>query len=508
MAKEIEIKFVIDPDQVDRIIEHPMVNRLALGPPKKKHVVSTYLDSPDLSLRNKGIGFRVRKTPDGWVQTVKAKGSGAGSLHQREEFECPIADDQPDYEKLAESQFAEIFADAALRDQLAPLFVTDFERTAWYLELEDFTTIEMVLDLGEIRAGDQTEAIHEVELELKGGNPVSLMKVAIALAESFPCMAESRSKAQRAYNLLKEPTWKPQRARPLQLNEKESCSQGFAAMIENCLAQVLANECPVLYGTDTEGVHQLRVGLRRMRSCLSLFRGLLPQRQFQFWRDEFKWLADEMGPARDWDVFCDESLAVIRSYFPEMPQLQVINEGAEQQRAAGYVKARGALRSQRYLLLVLRLRHWLDQRLWLNGCDAEQVAAWERPLMDLGIGMMNDAHDRFFKRGKKFDDLSLEQRHRLRILGKRARYTTEFFMGLYPNSKTVPYRKAQKGLQDQLGYLNDAVVADTLLDQLGLSPQDAGAGLIRGWFACNIEHLVNDFDDHWSRFKKTKPFWR
>ncbi len=508
MAKEIEIKFVIDPEHIPLVLDHPTVKRLALGPAKKKQVVSTYLDSAAYDLRNQGIGFRVRRTPEGWVQTVKAKGSGAGSLHQREEFECPIIDDQPDYEQLAESPFAAHFADEAFRATLQPLFTTDFERTAWYLELEDFTTIEMVLDVGEIRAAGQTEPICEIELELKGGNPVSLMKTAIALAESLPCRAEFRSKAARAYNLIEPPTWTPVNAQPLKLNAKSPCSEGFAAMIDNCLSQVLANEGPVLYSDHPEGIHQLRVGLRRMRSSIRLFRESLPARQFQYWGDELQWLASELGPARDWDVFCDDSLAVIRRYFPENAALAQINVGAEAQRRAGYVRARAALRSQRYLLLVLRLRHWLDQRLWRNGGDESQAAAWSQPLGETARVLMDDAHDRFYKRGKKFDALTLEQRHRLRILGKRTRYATDFFSDLYPGDKTKPYRKAQKGLQDQLGYLNDAVVADSLLAQLDIATDDAGAALIRGWFACNIEHLCRDFDSHWSRFKKARPFWR
>ena len=241
MTQEIEVKFLIDRKDIQLLDRHQQLKSLIRGEKQTKRVVSTYLDTPQLALKKSGVGFRLRQVGDGWVQTVKASGKGGGSLSARQEFESPIENGMPDWDALAESPFASLFADPEVRQTIIPMFVTDFERTKWYLELEDFTTLELAVDVGEIRAGEQVEPLCEMELELKGGNAQSLLKTAIALAETLPVTTEGRSKAARGYALVVKPEWKPVKGANLKLDPKATVSQGFAAMMRNCLEQVLAN---------------------------------------------------------------------------------------------------------------------------------------------------------------------------------------------------------------------------------------------------------------------------
>jgi len=67
------------------------------------------------------------------------------------------------------------------------------------------------------------------------------------------------------------------------------------------LNQIVNNHGALTKG-DPEGVHQMRVGLRRLRAAMSLFAALLGDRQTAAIKNELKWLAGELGPARELDV--------------------------------------------------------------------------------------------------------------------------------------------------------------------------------------------------------------
>jgi CHAD domain-containing protein len=68
-----------------------------------------------------------------------------------------------------------------------------------------------------------------------------------------------------------------------------------------CLKQVVDN-LPALIKGDPEGVHQMRVGLRRLRAAMSLFPGLVRVPQTAGIKAELKWLTGELGPAREFEV--------------------------------------------------------------------------------------------------------------------------------------------------------------------------------------------------------------
>lgn len=73
-----------------------------------------------------------------------------------------------------------------------------------------------------------------------------------------------------------------------------------------CLAQVHANERGVVAGHDPSSVHQMRVGLRRLRSARDLFAPVIPA--FPGLDDELRWIASELGAARDWEVLARSTL--------------------------------------------------------------------------------------------------------------------------------------------------------------------------------------------------------
>jgi len=201
MAAEIEVKLLVAPEQVDNLIGHTRLEAAAIAPPREKRLVSVYYDTPDELLRSRKQAIRIRAVEGGWVQTIKGDVEGEGGLSMREEVEHPVPTNALDLELLAGSAFDDLARDPDLADRLKPLFSTDFTRLIWDLSLEDGTRVEAAFDRGEVRAGEASEPIHELELELVRGSVESLKALSDTLRDDLGLVPGNLSKAKRGYAL-------------------------------------------------------------------------------------------------------------------------------------------------------------------------------------------------------------------------------------------------------------------------------------------------------------------
>ena len=201
MGLEIELKFLLKEADPGAIGALPPVRRRASGDPVVTRLVSTYYDTDDQALAEQKISFRVRRAGADWIQTVKAKGQADDGIVSREEIEHHLPTDRPDFTKLAGTDFAGHFTDEAFCHRLRPCFTTDFVRTAWWLR-GDQGEVELALDRGSILAGDRSEPLLELELELKSGSRQEIVQLAEELAGHLDLEKSTVTKAQRGYNLL------------------------------------------------------------------------------------------------------------------------------------------------------------------------------------------------------------------------------------------------------------------------------------------------------------------
>jgi inorganic triphosphatase YgiF len=209
MSQEIELKLALGPDGPQALYRHPRLDGLAS---RVAHLVNTYYDTPKGELAAAGMALRLRRRDDKLLQTLKTRGGGSGGLSTRGEWEWDVPGPGLDLTGLAElSALSELDADVLSR--LVPRFTTDFHRRAWQLALDD-ARIELALDQGEIRAGEQAVGIRELELELKAGEPAALWVLAEALAERVPLRPADTSKAARGGALLEGGWTLPQRGDP------------------------------------------------------------------------------------------------------------------------------------------------------------------------------------------------------------------------------------------------------------------------------------------------------
>jgi CHAD domain-containing protein len=287
------------------------------------------------------------------------------------------------------------------------------------------------------------------------------------------------------------------KAEPVELHRAITMEEGFRVIASNCLAQVRGNEAGVRRGNDPESVHQMRVGLRRLRSALRLF-----SRWIAFpppLQQELVWLGDQLGAARDADVLADSTLPKVTAACPQDPEARRLRRFASKTAAQSRRRAGSAVASARYSRLMLSAADWLEAPRWHDALDPPAPSALTQPLNQRARQILKRLHDRLRQRGKRLAQGTPEERHRVRIAAKNARYATEFFQSLRPARRVERYVRRLAALQDALGDLNDAAVADRLLHDIEAHHPEmaAGAAFARGYLCAATRHDLGGLAKLW-----------
>jgi inorganic triphosphatase YgiF len=522
VAMEVELKLLVAPGDLGKVDRHPAVRALRRGSGRKTALATIYYDTPDADLARAGVALRLRRDGKRWTQTLKADGGAAAGLHEREELEWDLVGDALNVPLLEDTPYAELFAKRAIADRLQPVFRTEFDRRIRTLAFADGSVAELALDHGEIRAGRRHAPISEVEIELKSGDATRLFALARELGRDVPLRLGHASKAERGYALARGAVARPQKARQLALDGDLSAGGALRRIALACIAQMQANEQGVLASGDPEYLHQLRVGLRRLRSCLGLVAMGTSKETVAPLAEETRWLGSALGPARDWDVFVTETFPPIAAEFKSAAGLRSFRGRAARLRAVHDAAAREAVGSPRYTDLLLRLGEAFGRdelpafaRPPAPAPGAEPVPATpglEAPVAEFAAYVLDRRDKALRKRGKRVPDAPPAVRHEARIAAKKLRYAAEFFASLHPARRVGRYVAALEDLQDILGALNDAAVVDRLLAEVaeaGGQPIPPNVdGLVRGWVAAVAAHELARFARAWREFEQAKTFWK
>lgn len=515
VAREIELKLRIAPEDVARLKRHPLIRSLSAGRPITQKLNSVYFDTPKLALLDRNVTLRVRRIGGNHVQTVKTGSVRQLGLFRRGEVEQPIKGEAPEPDKIADPRLRAMVAKPDIADKLRPIFDTEVKRVRRRLT-QGKGEIALDIDVGVIRTAKASTPICEMELELMAGDPGQLFDLVRRLSADVPMRLGTASKAARGFALYAGAPSAPARAVPVALGPAPSAEQAMIAIVRACFDHLAANEAAVVDVPDAEGVHQMRVALRRLRSALSLFQSLLPDGSAAEVKAGADWLAGELADARNWDVFQGEVLAPVLPRFPNHPGISGLEAAAERAHAAGYRRAQAALATPRYSAFLLRGAAWLEERPWR---PAAAPAALDQPAPPFAANELTRRHRKAIKLGRSIDTRDAEALHRLRIHLKKLRYACEFFRDLFPRKSAKAYVAHLAKLQDVLGTLNDVDVARTLLDSLLTrvagepgGPERAGelqnaAGLVAGWHVHTGDRRARKLDDLWQEFKDTRPFW-
>jgi len=286
-------------------------------------------------------------------------------------------------------------------------------------------------------------------------------------------------------------------ARRVHLRRRMTVEEAFRATVLECLAQVGGN-APAIRARDPEGVHQIRVGLRRLQMALKSFGDYANAPALKALGKRGRAIADAFGPARDLDVFTTELLAPVARRFPDHESFIALHLALRHARGEAWDDALGEVLNP-------------DFAAFLNDVAA---AAETVPLDGTRIGKaayaaLDDQWSRVKKRSRKVKKRYDVNTHHLRIALKKLRYASEFFAPLFPAKKVGPYLKELKKLLDHFGEANDVHGINDMLARLGTEPDlRFAAGAIAGWHQSREKDLTKRAMNGWKSFRKRKPFWK
>lgn len=481
VAGEIELKLLVDADRMAHFNTAPVIAANARNKGARKHLKSVYYDTPEHLLRRSGLSLRVRQSGARFVQTVKT--DAADDPLRRGEWEASVPSLAPD---LA---LAMPFIPEKLRGQLEtrPLeavFTADVHRHARMLDLPS-GTVEIAFDRGVLTAGDRSVPVSEIELELKSGSASTIYEIALRLAEHGAVKPSIRGKSARGFDLAADKPPSARRPRKLRLDPSVTLDEAFATILRSCFLHLLQSLPAAEDGRNPEGVHQLRVALRRLRSALDLMRSVGALSNLDALRSEARWLARDLSAARDWDVFQFQTLPTIAKACPSVTGFDALGRAAAERQSDAYRKAHHALADRRCAVFLICLGGWIETRGWRNDVAAEDLGQLAEPAVTFAQRVLSVQHAKVLKRGRRFKSLAAEQLHRLRLAAKRLRYLGEFLLPLYEDRKSVRrFSRRLAALQEELGAFNDMAVTASLLDGIGAEPDGViAAAAIAGWQA-------------------------
>ena len=542
---EIELKLSLPDADPARISAQLAALPLLAGlPVTEQRLTNWYFDTPAQQLHQARAALRIRRLEaDGaaprWIQTLKTAGTPQGALSQRGEWESDLLGQALDPVALqATPPWPGLDADGTLFAQLAPVFVTEATRTLREVQTADGSRIELVLDVGAVRAGaqaaiptaiqaaipaakkatrktsaksatkastitpakasakaaaktaatdhphDQTVLLCELELELLSGSPDALFALADQIAQHIAVLPATLSKAERGWRLLNGTTHAPRRARSPALTPDMAVPAAAQAVLGDALGQFLDNLGGIQHADGPELVHQARVGRRRWRSALWLFNPLLTSHPLPD-AAPLRPLLKALGNTRDLDVAGLETLPLWSGAFIDgdadrAEQWQAMEAAvlAERRiRRAGLLSVLQAPGTGRALLQLERWLHELPRATAQTEATGQPLNKWARArTRRMHQRLAHEVRD--LERAADRPSASSDHQHHVRLLAKRTRYVLQGVATVLPERRTRRWQDEATELQTRIGAARDLMLLATLLEPLGVDR--AILGFLRG----------------------------
>jgi CHAD domain-containing protein len=329
--------------------------------------------------------------------------------------------------------------------------------------------------------------------------------------------------ADSAWRDRKAKRLKAVKAEPALLPKSATAEGAFRLTLMQCKWHIAANFQAVVQARSPEGLHQMRVGFRRLRVALTAFGGEFRTPAIETLRLRAKQISERMAPARDLDVFLKDLFEPAAEADGAKEAFALLRERAKEARRAAWDEAVAQVCAPAFSGFVGELGEAIDHRVWMESPRAKSHAArglvaFEAPASDVAERMLKYRLAHAKKRARDLDELADDERHKLRIALKKLRYTAEFFAPLYPKKPVKRWLKCLGEMQDILGGLNDVATARQTLEKL-VALGDGGplaskadlsfaAGIVYGWQLERADRIWKDAVGCWDSFSKSTPFWR
>ena len=513
---ELELKFAV-PSYQQSVLRKNIDTKTA----QQQRLSAYYFDTPNQDLAKKGIALRIRFEDSQWVQTLKTAGDGVAKRVELNTVlsltgtpdTLDVSSLVPDVSLITEptvvAQLTSIMPLDELAQALTVQYFTDVQRTSRQIKKNN-SRIEIAYDIGKVgigRLNSQKPAnnhgltqsdIHEIEFELLEGDPSDLIEVAKTWCKKYKLYLSTVTKAQRGSLLLANKQFaQPVKAdlAVLQLHKGISQFAFLQAVVNNCLVQILPNASAIAEGSpDGNLVHQLRVGIRRLRTALK----------------HFKFAQDYIDP--NWLMVLKQTFSLLGEYrdkeilqIKTQPLLESVGAPHVEWSTAVDIMPIDAVRANDFQILLLELIGFTHLAVPADNPKAKATVAKKLEKLFTAIAVASD----------KFASLDTESQHGVRKDLKSLRYVSEFAAPLFASQTNGKKGKKAAELnaflqylepaQDVLGEYNDNVVGHA--NYLEKAKTDPNALFAVGWFSGREQASAEQCAVSLKTVKNAPKFW-
>lgn len=462
----------VDPCDLERLTGYMTA---AFGLPEQAPpITAAYFDTARGTLWKRGWTLRVRSMGGWHRQTLRRSASGSQGRSGRQSWETETGDRVPDFAALARTPVARLLK--TRRGRLAPVVERATTRTIWRA-LQAGAAVEVALDRGTLRTAGAAEPLCELEFALKSGPPAALFAVLRRVGLGAGLQPGLQTDEERGFALLAGTTHRAVKAEPVVLGVDMTTGAAAQVILRACLQQFCRNQL-LLAGRASEPLHQARVGLRRLRSAIALFGPALRDAASGDIALRLRELSQELGAARDLDVYLSRSTAVEAVRLDREPGSDALLAALRVRREAAFDGLLATLAKPSFRQLMLDVFVWIEAGAWLTSADPIGRTARVRPFRAFAAELLEAQRRKVRTRGRGLARLSPASRHRLRIAAKKLRYASDFMASLarrpVERARHAALMEALDALQADLGDLNDIATGDALERDLARAAHLAG----------------------------------
>jgi CHAD domain-containing protein len=478
----LALEFALDPAAAARLSRHSAIAGTRGGRTRGMAEELIWLDSADAALAKRGLALeQSQRGLRQMLRTVPEPGQPWLPGSPEETVKAP---DLPDGPMVPIAAFSG-------RRSLIPLATPE-------------GPVQAVLLAGKLRAVADEAPAARLLLE---GAPEALLGLAARLAEDLPLLPPRAALAEEGRALARGEAPRARRRGPPDLAAAATVEEALLGALGHLLEVMLHHAPACRPGTGPEGVHQMRVALRRLRSVLKVFRPAAGCPALQEFDAGLKALADRLGPARDWDVFLGGLGARVAEALPGDKRIAALLKAGEAKRQAAYAALRAELDGTGFRRLVLAGLGLLLLRPWRLEAEADRLARLDESLPDFAATLLDKRWHKLCAEGEEIEDHSAEALHEVRLEAKRLRYATELFAPLWPGKATRRFQKRLAALQEELGIANDTAVARSLVASLGGGVPAWAVGAVEGFATARVDAARGRAIEAWEDLMVAGPSW-
>ena len=492
---EFELKLEIPLDRLSRVEA-----AVREGKADRQRLQARYFDTADGALAKRGIVVRVRKEGRRWVQTAKAPAKGLlNRLEHNVNLVKPAGNPLPlaDLSRHTGTPVGDQILKAL---ELAPesdfpglvlLYETDVWRLSRSIEVAG-SVLEIALDTGRVACGAQSMPLRELEIELKQGNPEDAVQLARDWCARHGLWLSAITKSMKGQQLGRGDAFGPVvPAAATKFDSQAGSGEITEAVLQSCLSQVIGNASEVASGSSNDDhIHQLRVGIRRLRTALR----------------ELPALTEGIDAA--WEPPLVEAFRALGQHRDSSHVLQSLQPHIE---AAGgpAVKAEQPDGDIADPALAVRSPAFQDALLgmigFLHAAKPKKGALGNKAAKKVLRQRLKKVRFQVEKDGSNFLALDEDRQHQVRKRLKQLRYLAEFVTPLFPSRRCKKFIAGLKPVQEALGLYNDELTA--LQAYRDLTASDKRAWFSVGWLTARRTPNARVCWQELETFAKVRPFW-